>query len=103
MAHFYISVYTLIIEIEKAGYSYIDHYYQNINGNVTSWRHEEDPITGLRTPRYLGDNPDDALYGPHYLVIDLNTEQVVDFVSSFNYFYLINQRKHTFNNLNKIN
>ena len=63
----------------------------------------EDPITGLKTPRYLGDYPDDEEFAPHYLVIDLNTDEVVDFVSKFNYFYLINGRESTISNLIQIN
>ncbi len=93
----------LIIEIERAGYSYIDRYYQNINGDVTSWMRWEDPVTGLTTPRTLGDAPDDEYYGPHYLVIDLDTNQVVDFVSVFNYFYVIHGRIPTMSNLTQIN
>lgn len=27
----------LIIEIERAGYAYVDRFFQNINGHVTSW------------------------------------------------------------------
>lgn len=93
----------LIIELKRAGYSYINRFYQNINGNVTSWMYWEDPITGLTTPRTLGDAPEDAEYGPHYLVIDLNTNQVVDFVSLFNYYYGSYGRKASYSNLRKVN
>ena len=76
---------------------------QNINGNVISWMYWEDPVTGLRTPRILGDDPLDEYYGPHYLVIDLETDQVVDFVSNFNYFYKIHGRIATMSNISPIN
>lgn len=93
----------LIIEITRAGYSYLDRYYQNVYGNVTSWMHWEDPVTGLTTPRILGDDPVDAYFGPHYLVVDLNTDEVVDFLSNFNYFYAFNLRTYTTSNLAPIN
>lgn len=93
----------LIIELERAGYTYVDRFYQNINGDVTSWMRFEDPVTGLTTPRILGDGLDDAYYAPHYLIIDLNTNQVVDFVSVFNYFYLIHGREASMSNLSLVN
>lgn len=93
----------LIIELERASYMYVDRYYQNINGDVTSWMYFEDPVTGLTTPRVLGDGPDDADYAPHYLIVDLNTNKVVDFVSVFNYFYLIHGRIPSVSNLVLIN
>ncbi len=93
----------LVIEVLRARYSYVDRYYQNNNGSVTSWMRWEDPITGLRTPRVLGDSSEDSAYGRHYLVVDLNTGKVVDFVSQFNYFYGINGRTHSFSNEVQLN
>ena len=43
--------------------------------------------SGLHTPRTLGDAATDYDWGSHYVVIDLNTFQVVDFLSPFNYHY----------------
>lgn len=51
----------------------------------------------------LGDDILDSYFGPHYLVVDLNTNEVIDFISDFNYFYKIEGRKATLNNLIPIN
>lgn len=85
------------------GYSYIDRYYQNTGGNVTSWMKWEDPVLGLETPRVLGDDVLDSYFGPHYLVVDLNTNEVIDFVSDFNFFYASQSRTSSASNLILIN
>lgn len=58
--------------------------YTNNYGDVTHVMNYFD-ATGRETPRRL-----DALdmeYGPHYIVIDMNTNQVVDFASPYNYLW----------------
>lgn len=89
----------LIIEVKRAIYTYVDRYYQNINGNVTSWMYWEDPITGLTSPRILGDSYYDEDMGPHYVVFDLDTNELVDFVSILNYPYIRLGREPNMSNL----
>lgn len=89
----------LIIEVKRAIYTYVDRYYQNINGNVTSWMYWEDPITGLTSPRILGDSYYDEDMGPHYVVFDLDTNELVDFVSILNYPYMRLGREPNMSNL----
>lgn len=93
----------LIIELKKAGYTYVDSYYQNINGHVTNWMKWEDPVLKLRTPRILGDDILDEYFGPHYLVVDLNTDEVIDFASPFNRVYAHKERENEITNVFSIN
>lgn len=57
----------------------------NINGDVTHDINYSDLI-GKETPR--GMDAEDISFGPHYLVIDLNKNLIVDFASYFNYWYI---------------
>ena len=47
--------------------------------------------TGQKTPRNFDEA--DIKLGPHYIVIDLNTNQVVDFASPYNYLWLTGDTK----------
>lgn len=76
----------LFIDVSRGSYLYFNSYYQNINGSVTHIMNYFDP-SGLETPRWLGDAPTDSAWGSHYIVIDLNTFKVIDFLSPFNYHY----------------
>lgn len=58
--------------------------YSNINGDVTHIMDWND-VTGTRTPRRF--TQADMVFGPHYIVIDMNTNQVVDFASPYNYLW----------------
>lgn len=92
----------LIVEIKRATYTYIDRYYRNYNGDVDSRMSWEDPITGLKSPRTLGDHYYDQDNGPHYIVFDLDTNEVVDFVSVLNYPYMGLGRVPSMSNLEQI-
>ena len=58
--------------------------YSNINGDVTHIMDWND-VTGTRTPRRF--TAADMVFGPHYIVIDMNTNQIVDFASPYNYLW----------------
>lgn len=64
--------------------------YSNINGDVTHIMDWTD-VTGTETPRRFIDA--DMVFGPHYVVIDMNTNQVVDFASPYNYLWATEQIK----------
>lgn len=92
----------LIVEARRSAYTYIERYYQNINGNVVSKMSWNDPFTDLKSPRPLGDDELDRELGPHYVVFDLNTNELVDFVSLFNYPYMRLGREAHMSNLQQI-
>lgn len=50
---------------------------------------------GKKTPRQLDE--DDMSYGPHYIIFDLEKNQVVDFASPLNYWYTEGGKKYSGN------
>ncbi|OMF70059.1 hypothetical protein BK143_18535 [Paenibacillus peoriae] len=76
----------LLIEINKGSWLYSNSYYRNVKGDVTHIMDYTDP-SGLQTPRTFGTGEADFSYGPNYIVINLDTFQVCEFLSPFNYFY----------------
>lgn len=76
----------LFIEISRGSYLYFNSFYENKAGDVTHIMDWIDP-SGLKTPRWLGDAATDFDWGSHYIVIDLNTFSVVEFLSPFNFHY----------------
>lgn len=64
--------------------------YSNINGSVTHIMDYTD-ATGQETPRRFTDIDVMEPLGPHYIVIDLDTFNVVDFASPYNYLWLSGQ------------
>ena len=76
----------LLIEVSQGSYLYFNSYYRNDKGQVTHVMDYTDP-SGLKTPRTLGKEPTDFIWGKHYIVIDLDTFKVVEFLSPFNYHY----------------
>lgn len=43
--------------------------------------------SGMETPRTFGEGPLDFSYGANYIVINLDTFEVCEFLSPFNYHY----------------
>lgn len=84
----------LFIDVQKGSYLYCNSYYENDAGVILKMDYT-DP-TGLQTPRCINylDPLSDARWndGKHnsYIIVDLNTFTVVDFLSSFNYYYTKN-------------
>ena len=76
--------------------------YHNNNGSVTHIMDSHD-ATGKETPRRLDSN--DIASGPHYIVIDMNTNQVVDFASPYNFLWQSGQTtgSPTFSRTNILN
>lgn len=92
----------LFIEVSRGSYLYFNSYYQNIVGDVTHIMDWFDP-SGLKTPRWLGDAATDFDWGSHYIVIDLNTFNVIEFLSPFNFHYTQQGgRTYTLTNISKI-
>jgi len=76
----------LLIDVNRGSWLYSNSYYKNDTGNVTHVIDYFD-LSGLKTPRTFGDGYADFSYGPNYIIIDLDTFQVCDFLSPFNYHY----------------
>lgn len=76
----------LLVEVEQGSWLYMNSYYKNVNGDVEHIMDYRDP-SGLLTPRTFGTGASDFTYGSNYIVIDLNTFQVVEFLSPFNFHY----------------
>lgn len=55
--------------------------YSNVNGSVSHTMNYHD-ASGRETPRRF-DGTDEA-NGPHYVVYDMNTHEVIDFISQYN-------------------
>lgn len=72
------------------GWSIMRSQYQNNMGDVTHTMDWYD-ATGQKTPCNFDEA--DIKLGPHYIVIDLNTNQVVDFASPYNYLWLTGDTK----------
>lgn len=75
----------LFLDVNYGNWTYTQTAYQNIHGLVDHLISWEDPSQQL-TPRTFG-NDTDFYYGHHYIVIDLDTSTVRDFISSYNYNY----------------
>lgn len=69
-------------------WTYMNSYYQNINGGVTHWMDYFD-ASGRKTPRRLDEYDFRDRY--HYVVIDMDKNVVVDFASPYNYWWLTGQ------------
>ncbi|WP_318062666.1 hypothetical protein [Clostridium boliviensis] len=76
----------LLIDVNRGSWLYSNSYYRNDTGDVTHVIDYYD-LSGLKTPRTFGEGYADFSYGPNYIVIDLDTFQVCDFLSPFNYHY----------------
>ena len=76
----------LLVEINRGTWLYTNSYYSNDTGDVTHIINWYDP-SGMKTPRTFGEGLYDFSYGPSYIVIDLDTFQVCEFLSAFNYHY----------------
>lgn len=92
----------LFIEVSRGSYLYSNSYYRNDEGEVVHVIDYTDP-SGLKTPRWLGEAATDFNWGSHYIVIDLDTFQVVEFLSPFNYHYTKDGgRTYTLSNITQI-
>lgn len=76
----------LLVDVQEGSWSYMNSYYSNDEGDVIHVMDWYD-LSGMKTPRTFGEGPYDFSYGPNYIVIDLDTFQVCDFLSPFNYHY----------------
>lgn len=76
----------LLVDVQKGSWSYFNSYYRNNVGDVTHIMNWYDP-SGMKTPRTFGEGPLDFSYGSNYIVINLDTFQVCEFLSPFNYHY----------------
>lgn len=92
----------LFIEIARGSYLYKTSVNYSSGGDVSLTMDWNDP-SGLKTPRWLGDTPTDFNWGSHYIVIDLNTFAVVEFLSPFNYYYTDKGgRTYTLSNISQL-
>lgn len=93
----------LLIDVSLGSYLYLNTYYSNNKGDVVHVMDFTDP-SGLRTPRTLGKEPTDFDWGNHYIVIDLDTFQIVEFLSPFNHHYTTNGgRTFSLSNVTRVN
>ena len=76
----------LLIEVNRGAWLYMNSYFRNDNGDVTHIMDWYDP-SGLKTPRTFGEGEMDFSYGPSYIVVNLDTFEVCEFLSAFNYHY----------------
>ena len=91
----------LLVEVNRGTWVYFNSYYTNDTGAVTHIMDWYDP-SGLKTPRTFGEGEFDFAYGPSYIVIDLDTFQVCDFLSPFNYNYQYGGRQYTLTNVEQL-
>ena len=92
----------LLVDVQRGTWTYANSYYQNNVGDVTHVINWYDP-SGMKTPRTFGEGPDDFSYGPNYIVINLDTFEVCEFLSPFNYHYTENGgRTFTLTNLRQL-
>ncbi|MDR2024184.1 MAG: hypothetical protein LBQ71_13310 [Hungatella sp.] len=92
----------LLIDVNRGTWSYFNSYYANDTGDVTHIMDWYD-ISGLKTPRTFGDEYADFSYGPNYIVINLDTFEICEFLSPFNYHYTTSGgRTFSLTNLKKI-
>ena len=88
--------------MNRGAWLYTNSYYRNDTGDVTHIINWYDP-SGLKTPRTFGEGSDDFSYGPNYIVINLDTFEVCEFLSPFNYHYTQDGgRAFTLTNLRKL-
>lgn len=76
----------LLVDVQQGSWLYRNSYYRNVGGDVTHVMDYFDP-SGLKTPRTFGEGYADFSYGPNYIVINLDTFEVCEFLSPFNYHY----------------
>lgn len=75
----------LFIEVgEGTLWSILRSSYENVDGDVTHIMDWED-ATGRKTPRRF--DQIDMEFGPHYIVVDLEQNLIVDFASPYNYLW----------------
>lgn len=91
----------LLIKVDRGSYLYFNSYYRNDMGDVVHIMDYFDP-SGQKTPRTLGKEPVDSTWGDHYIVIDLNTFKVVEFLSPFNFHYTKDGGRTYSSNVTKI-
>ena len=89
---------SLLVDVKIGSWLYSTSFYVNVEGNVAHEINYFDP-SGLKTPRTFGEGYAD--YTDHnFIIIDLDTFQVCEFLSPFNYFYTEQGgRKFTLDNL----
>lgn len=75
----------LIVLDEETLFTYHESEYHS--GNPPYYYQSFVDTTGKVTPRRLDRLLDDMVNNPKFLAYDLNTNQVIDFVSNFNYYY----------------
>lgn len=93
----------LLVNVNHGVWTYANSYYQNIGGDVKHIINYFD-VSGKKTPRTFGEDLSDFDYGPNYIVIDLNTFEVCEFLSPFNYHYTKDGgRTFTLNNVQQVN
>lgn len=76
----------LLVDVQRGSWLYTNSYYTNNLGDVTHVINWYDP-SGMETPRTFGEGPSDFSYGANYIVINLDTFEVCEFLSPFNYHY----------------
>jgi hypothetical protein len=92
----------LLIDVSKGSYLYFNSYYSNDKGDVVHVMNYIDP-SGLKTPRTLGNSSTDFDWGNHYIVINLDTFEVAEFLSPFNYHYTKDGgRTYSLNNVTRV-
>lgn len=92
----------LLIEVNRGAWLYTNSYFRNDAGDVTHIINWYDP-SGLKTPRTFGEGELDFSYGPSYIVVNLDTFEVCEFLSPFNYHYTADGgRTFTLTNLRKL-
>ena len=80
---------------------YCNSYYYNNAGDLKHEMNYTD-LSGIKTPRVFGEEATDFEYGPSYLVVDLDTLKVVDYISPFNYYYQVGGRTYTSSNVQQL-
>lgn len=76
----------LLVDVQRGSWLYTNSYYTNYLGNVTHVINWYDP-SGMETPRTFGEGLYDFSYGANYIVINLDTFEVCEFLSPFNFHY----------------
>lgn len=73
----------LLVNVSRGSWLYHNSYYSNVEGDTV---HVQDyfDLSGLKTPRTFGEGAHDFSYGPNYIVINMDTNEVCEFLSPFN-------------------
>lgn len=73
----------LLVDVSYGSWMCHNSYYSNVGGSIV---HVQDyfDLSGLKTPRTFGEGAYDFSYGPNYIVINLDTNEVCEFLSPFN-------------------